>query len=263
MLTVQTSLTEKNIKSQGKRMQIQPVVILVQPQLAENMGMTARAMMNCGLYQLRLVSPRENHLSDKAVSASSGADEILQNAVVYTSTQEAVADLQQVYATTARHRDQIKVVHNAASAAKDITRQCQNGVKCGILFGPERTGLNNDDVALSDAVVEIPLNPKHCSLNLSQAVLLVGYEWYKQQIDTADTYLSTNGTEIADKEKLFKFFEFMEDKLQNNKNYQDDEKRPRMIRNLHNIFQRSQITTQELNTLYGIINHLSDNLQKK
>lgn len=244
-------------------MQKQPIVILVQPQLAENVGMAARAMMNCGLYQLRLVSPRENHLSDKAISASSGADKILRNAVVYNSTKEAVADLQQIYATTARHRDQIKIVHNAAAAAKNITNQCRDNIKCGILFGPERTGLNNDDVALSDAVVEIPLNPEHCSLNLSQAVLLVGYEWYKQQINTPNTYLSTNGTEVADKNKLFKFFEFMEDKLQNNKNYQDDEKRPRMIRNLHNIFQRSQITTQELNTLYGIINYLTEHPYKK
>lgn len=238
-------------------MQNQPVIILVQPQLAENVGMSARAMMNCGLYQMRLVAPREDHLSAKAISASSGAEEILHNVVVFDTTEEAVKDLQQVFATTARRRDQIKIVHNAAAAAVEITSLQNSGAQCGILFGPERTGLHNDDIALSDAIIEIPLNPRHCSLNLSQAVLLVGYEWYKQQIDTEATRLVTNNTEIADKEKIFKFFEFLEQELENNKNFQNDEKRPRLIRNLHNIFLRSQLTEQELNTLYGIINYLS------
>ncbi len=235
----------------------QPTIILVQPQLAENIGMSVRAMMNCGLYNLRLVSPRENHLSDKAIAASSGAEEILHNAKVYNSTLEAVSDLQQVFATTARHRDQIKIVHTATNAAAEITTQINQGTKCGILFGPERTGLHNDDVALSDAIIEIPLNPQHCSLNLSQAVLLVGYEWYKLQINDEGTRLTTNGTEIADKEKLFIFFEFIENELKDSRPFQDDEKHPRFVRNLHNIFLRSQITEQELNSLYGIINYLS------
>ena len=160
----------------------QPVIILVEPQLAENVGMTARAMMNCGLYHLRLVNPREDHLSPKAVAASSGADKILRNAEIYASVEAAVADLQQIYATTARRRDMIKPVETADFAAAQITEAQQTSIKCGILFGPERTGLHNDDVCLADAIIEIPLNPEHCSLNLSQAVLLVGYEWYKRQL---------------------------------------------------------------------------------
>lgn len=151
----------------------QPVIILVEPQLAENVGMTARAMMNCGLYHLRLVNPREDHLSPKAVAASSGADKILRNAEIYASVEAAVADLQQIYATTARRRDMIKPVETADFAAAQITEAQQTSIKCGILFGPERTGLHNDDVCLADAIIEIPLNPEHCSLNLSQAVLLV------------------------------------------------------------------------------------------
>ena len=141
----------------------QPVIILVEPQLAENVGMTARAMMNCGLYHLRLVNPREDHLSPKAVAASSGADKILRDAEIYASVEAAVADLQQIYATTARRRDMIKPVETADFAAAQITEAQQTSIKCGILFGPERTGLHNDDVCLADAIIEIPLNPEHCS----------------------------------------------------------------------------------------------------
>ena len=153
-----------------------PCVILVEPQLAENIGMTARAMKNCGLTELRLVNPREDHLSDKALSASSNSENILQNAKVYSSTKEAMADLQYVLATTARHRDQTKMVYNADAGAMEISEKLQNGIKCGFMFGPERTGLCNEDVCLADAIINIPLNPEHCSLNLSQAVLLVGYQ---------------------------------------------------------------------------------------
>lgn len=125
------------------------------------------------------------------------------------------------------------------------------------MFGPERTGLHNDDVALADKIIEIPLNPEHCSLNLSQAVLLAGYEIYKHHVDVPDVQLVTNGGEIADKEKINRFFAFLDEKLSGCKAFQDDEKRPRMLINLHNIFQRGEITEPELNTLYGIINYLS------
>ena len=233
-----------------------PAIILVQPQLAENIGMAARAMMNCGLYALRLVSPKQDHLSPKAVAAASGAEEILYSAKIFATTQEAVADLAQVYATTARHRNQIKLVYTAEKAMQNVDTLCRQNVKCGILFGPERTGLQNDDISLADAIINIPLNPKHCSLNLSQAVLLVGYEFYKCQTDTPTTRFITNGAEIAAKEKLFQFFNFLEKELDECGNFRIDEKRPRMVRNLRNIFSRPQLTEQELNTLYGVINYL-------
>ena len=233
-----------------------PVIILVQPQLAENIGMTARAMMNCGLYDLRLVSPRQDHLSPKAVAAASGAEEILYKAKIFAATEAAVADLAQVYASTARRRNQIKLVYTAEKAMRDFDALCRQNVKCGILFGPERTGLQNDDVALADAIINIPLNPKHCSLNLSQAVLLVGYEFYKCRTDIPATRFITNGAEIAPKEKLLQFFDFLEKELDECGNFKIDGKRPRMVRNLRNIFSRPQLTGQELNTLYGVINYL-------
>lgn len=235
----------------------QPAIILVNPQLAENVGMAARAMMNCGLYELRLVSPRENHLSEKAISASSNAEEILYQAKVYATTAEAIADLEHVYASTARHRDQIKPVYNADSAASEIKELLKKDIKCGVLFGCERTGLHNDDVCLADAIINIPLNPKHSSLNLSQAVLLVGYEFYKTNQENTEPYLETNGTKLSPKEKVIKFLEHLETELSECGNYRIGEKRERMVINLRNIFTRAQITEQELNTLYGVINYLA------
>ena len=235
----------------------EPCIILVEPQLAENIGMAARAMMNCRLHEMRLVNPRESHLSEKAVSASSGADSILKNAKVFASTADAISDLQFVYASTARKRNQIKPVDGADYAADNIMRKISAGEKCGIMFGPERTGLHNDDIAISSAIIEIPLNPEHCSLNLAQAVLLIGYECFKKQIPENSHKLVTNATDIASNEKLLKFFEFLEEKLKDSKNFADEEKKPRLVRNLRNIFTRSDITEQELNSLYGVINYLS------
>ncbi len=235
-----------------------PVIILVEPQLAENMGMTARAMMNCGLYHLRLVNPREDHLSPKGISASSGADKILREAQIYSSTEEAIADLQQIYATTARRRDMIKQIETADFAAEEISQAQKEGIRSGILFGPERTGLHNQDVCLADKIIEIPLNPEHCSLNLSQAVLLVGYEWFKRQISCPSNQMITNKTTLADKQKVLQFLKYFEDKLDACGNFRICEKRERMIINLRNIFTRNQLTEQELNTLYGIINYLNN-----
>lgn len=234
-----------------------PAIILVNPQLSENIGMTARAMLNCGLYNLRLVKPKENHLSEKAIRASSGAQKILYNAKIYNYTTDAIADLTDIYATTARRRNQIKTIFTAQKAAEDMCVNIKNSAKCGILFGPERTGLENDDISLAKAIIEIPLNPEHTSLNLSQAVLLVGYEWHKTQINVADEKFVTNATHIATNEQLMKFFNFLEHKLSDYKNLADMQKRPVLLRNLHNIFTRNQMTEQELNSLYGIISYLS------
>lgn len=235
-----------------------PCIILVEPQLAENVGMAARAMKNCGLRELRLVNPKENHLSEKALSASSNSEDILQNAKVYLSTKDAIADLQYVLATTARHRDQTKMVYNADAGAKEIADKLKSNALCGFMFGPERTGLRNEDVSLADAIINIPLNPEHCSLNLSQAVLLVGYEFYKVYNDSFSSEFVTNHTTIANKEKIMLFCSHIENKIIDFANYKDENKKEKLLINLRNIFTRSQMTEQELNTLYGIINYLSE-----
>ena len=233
-----------------------PYVILVERQLAENVGMAARAMMNCGLYHMRLVNPREDHLSAKAVSASSNAEEILYTAEVFADTKAALADLETVMATTARHRDQTKPVYTADKAASLLSEETAAGHKCGILFGPERTGLTNEDICLADAIINVPLNPRHCSLNLSQAVLLTGYEFYKTQIEAPREQFVVNHTRLAEKEKVLGFCDYLEHKLENCGNYKIDAQREKLVINMRNIFTRNRLTEQELNTLYGIVNYL-------
>lgn len=237
-------------------MTIYPCIILVEPQMAENIGMAARAMMNCGLAELRLVCPKDNHLSDKAIAASSNAEQILFDAKTYSSTEEAIADLQWVAATTARHRDQTKPIISAEFAAQNMADKSKKMQKCGILFGPERTGLTNQDVCLANAIINIPLNPKHCSLNLSQAVLLIGYEFYKTQKEMTAQVLETNHTEIASKDTTLKFCAFLENLLSDCGAFKLEEKKEKMTINLRNIFMRTQLTKQEIDTLYGAIKHI-------
>ncbi len=237
-------------------MQNLPKIILVRPQLAENIGMTARAMLNCGLYEMRLVAPHQSPTDSKALAASSGAEKILHHAQIFSTLDEALKDLNLVLATTARRRNQVKAIYTADKAAEILHQKINEQAQCGVLFGPERTGLENDEVSKADAIIEIPLNPEHCSLNLSQAVLLVGYEWYKKQLNPPREIFQTNAGKLADKEELLNFFEFLEASLKQYKNFQDAEKRPSLQRNIRNIFSRNQMTKQELNTLYGIINAL-------
>jgi len=159
-----------------------PAVILVRPQLAVNIGMCARAMANFGLDDLRLVNPREgwprsDEYREVAYSAAAGATGLLDSARVFATVEAAVADLHYAYATTARERGQMKVVLSASAAMSAAA--LAEGERRGILFGPERTGLDNDEVAIADSIITFPSSPAYASLNLSQAVLLCGYEWFK------------------------------------------------------------------------------------
>ena len=231
---------------------VAPVFILVRPQLAENVGTAARAMMNCCIDEMRLVDPDEDHLSDRAIAASSGADEILRNAKVFKTVAEAVEDLQKVYATTGRPRDMIKPVLTGQGMAREICALQPAGVKCGVLFGPERTGLENGDLAYADTIVNIPLNPRHCSLNLAQAVLLVGYEVFRLADETPDRVLSMPNTEPANKAEIEHLFSRLERELDDAGYFKSPEKKPRMMRNLRNIFMRADLTSQDVRTLHGV-----------
>jgi tRNA/rRNA methyltransferase len=155
-----------------------PIIVLVRPQLGENIGKAARAMLNFGLTELRLVAPRDGWPNPSAGPAASGADEVLAGAQVYGSTAEAVADCAHVYATTVRKRGVTKPVLTPEAAAREIA--VQQGKKA-ILFGAERSGLETDDVALARTIVTVPINPEFSSLNLAQAVILVAYEWSKHR----------------------------------------------------------------------------------
>jgi tRNA/rRNA methyltransferase len=230
-----------------------PAVVLVEPQLGENIGTAARAMLNCGLGDLRLVRPRDGWPSAKAVSAASGADAVVNAARLFGRTQDAIADLRHVYAATARDRHMVKRILTPRKAAAEIRRFAARGESCGIVFGPERTGLTNDDAALAETLITMPLNPAFSSLNLAQAVLIVGYEWFATGDETAPEQLRTGLSRPATQEEYERFFGHFEEELELTGFLRNKEKRPSMKRNLRALFLRAQCTEQELRTLHGIV----------
>lgn len=234
-----------------------PAFVLVRPQLAENIGTAARAMMNCAMTDMRLVSPKESPLSPKAIATSSGAEVILKNAKIFNSIPEAIADLHKVYATTGRLRDMVKTVFTGEAAAKEITSFIFENQKCGVLFGPERTGLENDDVSYADAIINIPLNPEHCSLNLAQAVLIVGYEIFKNSSRSVPVQLHTGRSEMASKQEMEYLYKHLEDALDVAGYFKVPEKKPRMVRNIRNVISRMEMTAQEVRTVHGVIEDLA------
>jgi tRNA/rRNA methyltransferase len=230
-----------------------PAIILVEPQLGENIGTAARAMMNCGLDDLRLVRPRDGWPSDKAIAAASGADVVLERARLFADVPAAIADLVHVYAATARDRGMVRREVTPRRAAAEMRAWLAAGEPCGVLIGPERTGLLNDDVALADTVLSVPLNPAFSSLNLAQAVLIVGYEWFTSGVMQPPEILRRGGSRPATKEELLNFFDHLEEELEKNGFLRNREARPSMVRNLRSLFQRAQCTEQELRTLHGIV----------
>ncbi len=236
-----------------------PVVILVHPQLAENIGSCARAMLNCGLTEMRLVKPRTKWPHPNAFASASGADQVLNNAVVYETTADAVADLQQTFATTARQRGMAKPLMTAREAAAKIRDFATGGERCGILFGPERTGLENDDVAAADFAVTVPLNPGFTSLNLGQAVLILAYEWYQAGGPTNDAPMmgtKRRRSPAAGKQDMQALFEHLEDELGRAGFLYPLDKRPRMIRNIRTMLLRAGMTEQEVRTFRGMVKAL-------
>ncbi len=234
-----------------------PVVILVRPQLAENIGTTARAMANGGLFHLRLVSPRDGWPQARAWYASSGADRILEAATVFDTVDEAVADLHRVFATCPRPRHIIKPVMTARGAAAELRATSCRKLKSGILFGPERSGLDNEDMARADTLIRYPLNPKFMSLNLAQAVLVMAYEWYLTEDTVPEQYFMTNETHVATKGEVENFMTHLLHDLDECGFLHHEQKRPGMIRNLRHLFARGEVTEQELRTLHGVVSELT------
>ncbi len=234
-----------------------PAVILVRPQLGQNIGTAARAMANFGLTDLRLVAPREGWPNDWAIKAASGADWVLEEARLFDTVAEAAADLHYLVATTARLRDMIKPVVTAEAAAREMRGKTAQGLRCGILFGPERSGLENDDVALAQAVLRIPVDARFTSINLAQAVLLIGYEWFKAADATPAERLDPGDTCPASNAELVGLFEHLERELDVAGFLFPPEKRPAMVRNLRNIFQRAGLMEQEVRALRGVVTSLS------
>jgi tRNA/rRNA methyltransferase len=233
-----------------------PVIILVEPQLAENIGMAARAMANFGLSELRLVAPRDGWPKKGARSAASGAAHILDRARLCATTREAVADLTLVFATTARERGQMKRVLLPEEALRDAYARLAAGEKVGILFGRERTGLENDDISLADAIVTFPVDPAFASVNLAQAVLLVGYEW-SRLAGTVVPFAGDRRTPPAGREMVISFFDYLESELEA-ANFYPADKKPTMTRNMRDMFHRMGLTEQDIRTLRGAVRALAE-----
>ncbi len=234
-----------------------PVVILVRPQLADNIGACARAMANGGLFHMRLVAPRDGWPQERAWRTASGADRILDGLALHDTVAGAVADLHRVFATCPRPRHVIKPVMTARAAAGALRDAGQRGLRTGILFGPERAGLDNDDMAQADTLVRYPLNPAFDSLNLAQAVMVMAYEWWTAADTTPGVSLMTNETTVAPKAQVENLMVHLIDELDASGFLRNAPKRPGMVRNLYHLFQRGEVTEQELRTLHGVISMLA------
>ena len=230
-----------------------PCIILINPQMGENIGMVARAMLNCGLTDLRIVNPRDGWPSEPATRASSGA---LDNGVtvsVFSNTSDAIKDCHFTFATTARPRDMVKDVYTANGAMSAAHTKIASGQTIGILFGGERAGMANEDIALASSIITIPLNPDFTSLNLAQAALLVAYEFMIQADTTAAKLMDLGKTDIATADTIDNFTSRLITELDDARFFRSDDLRPTTQRNLQNLFARLNLTDQDVQTFHGIM----------
>jgi tRNA/rRNA methyltransferase len=234
-----------------------PVIILVEPQMGENIGMVARAMANFGLSELRLVNPRDGWPNEKAQAAASKADHVIEGTKVFDTLEEAIADLNFVYATTARERDGFKPVRSPVVAAQTLRARFAAGEGTGILFGRERWGLSNEEVALADEIVTFPVNPAFASLNIAQAVLLMSYEWMKSGMeDLGSVPFQAMSQTQSTKEQLHGLYDQLEEALDARNYFHPPAKKPKMIDNLRAVLSRRAFTEQEISVMRGVISSL-------
>jgi tRNA/rRNA methyltransferase len=234
-----------------------PAIVLVEPQLGENIGMVARAMANFGLADLRLVEPRDGWPNPKAEAAASGAIHVLERASLYSSVKEALVGCSYVVATTARQREGFKTVLGPVDAARKLRENHRRSLTGAILFGRERFGLDNEEVGLADDIVTFPVNPAFASLNLAQAVLLMSYEWMKSGLAT-ESQTPFSGPEFAPapKEQLFGLFDQLERALDSRGYFRPPERKPVQVDSLRAVFTRAGLSAEEIRVLRGIVSSL-------
>ncbi len=230
-----------------------PAVILVNPQMGENIGAAARAMLNFGLTDLRLVAPRDGWPNPKAVSMAAGANELLDNAKVFETTADAVADLTYLMSATARRREMEVPVIGTGDAGPMFHAWQADGHKTGILFGPEKAGLTNDDVVLTDYILTYPINPAFQSLNLGQAVGVFSYIWKSGEGTAPPDFFQKDLSPPASREDLVRMFEHLEDELDKAGFFFPEAKTDLMRRNIRAPFTRARMTEQEVRTMRGMI----------
>jgi tRNA/rRNA methyltransferase len=231
----------------------EPAIILVEPQLSENVGTAARAMANFGLKDLRLVNPREGWPSEKARAAAAGADHVIDATQVFATLDEALAGLTFVYATTARSREVAKTVVGPRAAAEAARAKIAHGGAVGVLYGRERTGLDNEQISLADEIVTLPVDPGFSSLNIAQAVLIFAYEWRLAGQGGAGLPFAAEIALQAPREQLVAMFEHLEQALDDAGFFRPSEKRPHITLAIRAMLQRASLTEQEVRTLRGMI----------
>jgi tRNA/rRNA methyltransferase len=238
-------------------MDTHPAIILVRPQMGENIGAAARAMLNFGLDKLRLVDPRDGWPNPKAVAMASGAaGKVLDHAGVFPDVAGAVADCDFVFATTARGRELPKPIFTPEAAMTEARARIRAGQRVGILFGPERTGLENDDITRANAIITVPVNPAFFSLNLAQAVLLTAYEYSRHTLDAVPVDPGLAGFDLASQTEVEKLGDHFEERLEEAGFFFPEHKAPMMKRNLRNMWTRFGMTRAEVQTLHGALRQL-------
>lgn len=234
----------------------QPAMILVRPQMGENIGAAARAMWNFGLDRMRIVAPRDGWPNQKAVTMAAGAGRLLDEAGLYDDLPAAIADCTYVFATTARQRGMTKPVYTPEGAMALAREMIGQGQKVGILFGPERAGLENEDISRANAIISVPVNPSFASLNLGQCVLLTSYEWRRQGDQTPAMVTELAGTEFAESIEIEKLGDHFEERLQNAGFFFPEAKAENMKTNLRNMWSRMPLTRADVQTFHGMLRQM-------
>jgi tRNA/rRNA methyltransferase len=234
----------------------QPAFVLVRPQMGENIGAAARAMLNFGLERMRVVGPRDGWPNPKAVAMASGAGRVLDGATVYDDLPAALEDCDYVYATTARSRELAKPVRTPERAMAEARAMREEGKRVAVLFGPERAGLENDDVARANAIITVPVNPEFASLNLAQSVLLTAYEYGRQTIDAAPEVVNLAKTEFATQVEVEALARHYEERLDEVGYFFPEDKAPGMKLVLRNAWSRLQLTRADVQMFHGMLRQI-------
>ena len=242
---------------------IPPVFILVRPQMGENIGAAARAMLNFGLERMRVTGPRDGWPNPKAVAMASGAGRVLDQAVLYDDVAGAVADRDFVFATTSQRRELVKDVVTPERAMEMARAMAAEGKRVGVMFGPERAGLENEDIIWANATVSVPVNPDFPSLNLAQCVLLMGYEWQRQGSVVPPSVMELARTEFASREDVGRLAEHFEERLEAAGFFFPATKAEGMKANLRNMWGRLGLTRAEVQTFHGMLRQIAWTLKNR
>lgn len=234
----------------------QPSFVLVRPQMGENIGAAARAMWNFGLDRMRVVAPRDGWPNQRAVAMASGAGRLLDEAGLFSDLPAALADCTYTYATTARPRGLTKPVFSPEAAMKDASLRVANGEKVAVIFGPERAGLENDDIAQANAIISVPVNPEFASLNLGQCVLLTAYEWRRQTTQIVHETVDMAKTEWASGLEVEKLAQHYEERLQEAGFFFPEAKAEGMKINLRNLWSRMRLTRADVQMFHGVMRQM-------